>query len=101
LKGLLGRSRTVQSQEEGLMELYQIELEDAQQRLKAIGRSADDFSFEMSYLPPDPDGGGMFTVRYEVVIFSKKSMKSLSAIGGIGLSWVGYFMEALEEGHFD
>lgn len=83
------------------MEIYEMELEKAIQRLEANGRDKDDFSFEMSYLPPDPDGGGMFTVQYQIVITDKKTSNSLLAIGGIGSDWVGYFEEALKEGHFD
>ena len=83
------------------MEMYEMELEQAIKRLEANGRDKDDFSFEMSYLPPDPDGGGMFTVQYEIRILNKKTDKGLLAIGGIGSDWVGYFEEALTEGHFD
>lgn len=83
------------------MELFEIELKDANERLAANGRNPDDFSFDVSFLPPDPDGGGMFTVRYEVTMTNKKTAKSLEAIGGIGLNWIGYFEDALKAGHFD
>lgn len=83
------------------MELYDIELQKAVERLTARGRDKADFSFEMSYLPPDPDGAAMYTVRYAVEITDRKTSKSLSAVGGIGLDWVGYFEEALKEGYFD
>jgi hypothetical protein len=77
------------------------ELELAKQRLVANGRNPDDFSFDMSFMEPDPDGGGMFTVQYEIRILDKKTDKGLLAIGGIGSDWVGYFEEALKEGFFD
>ena len=83
------------------MELYEIELRDAIARLIALGRKEEDFTFDVSFLPPDPDGGGMFTVRYEVTITNKATSRSLSAIGGIGLDWVGYFENALADAHFD
>ena len=54
----------------------------------------------MEMMPPDPDGGGMFTVRYVVTATCKSNGKNLEAIGGIGLDWVGYFEEALKESHF-
>ena len=83
------------------MELYEIELKKAGETLRACGRNEDDFTFDMSYLPPDPDGGAMYTVRYAIEITDIMTSKSLIAIGGIGLDWVGYFEEALESGHFD
>jgi hypothetical protein len=81
--------------------MYEDELEQAKQRLAANGRNADDFTFAMSYMEPDPDGGGMFTVQYEVRILCKPTDKGLLAIGGIGSDWVGYFEDALKEGFFD
>jgi len=83
------------------MELYQMELEKARQHINAAGKSNDDFQFKMDYQEPDPDGGGMFTVRYDIVITYTKTGKTLKAIGGIGLDWVGYFDDALQSGHFD
>jgi hypothetical protein len=83
------------------MELYEIELKKAVDRLRVDGRREDEFSFQMAYLPPDTDGGAMYTVRYEIVIINRKTSISLIAVGGIGLDWVGYFAEALEGGHFD
>ena len=83
------------------MELYEIELKKAVERLRANGRNEDDFTFEMSYLPPDPDGGAMYTVRYEIEITNRKTSKSLSFVGGIGLDWLSFFDEALEGGDFD
>jgi hypothetical protein len=77
-----------------------MELEDAKKRIQANGRNPDDFAFEMEMMPPDPDGGGMFTVRYEIEITDKTTSKSLGTIGGIGLDWVGHFEEALKDGHF-
>ena len=83
------------------MGMYEDELEQAKQRLVANGRDPDDFSFEMSYMEPDPDGGGMFTVQYEIRILAKQTDKGLLAIGGIGSDWVGYFEEAVNDGFFD
>lgn len=83
------------------MEQYQIELADALERIAAFGRNREDFSFEMAYLPPDPDGGGMFTVQYEVRISNRNTSKNLRTIGGIGWNWVDRFEKALRDGHFD
>lgn len=83
------------------MEMYEGELQQALQRLAARGRDEHDFSFEMQYQPPDPDGGGMFTVRYEIEIRQLRSSKSLTLLGGIGLSWVDAFDRALADGRFD
>ena len=55
----------------------------------------------MSYQEPDPDGGGMFTVRYDVVITRKSTRKSFTAVGGIGLRWVDEFDHALRSGRLD
>jgi hypothetical protein len=81
--------------------MYEDELEKAIERLEANGRDKDDFAFDMSYMEPDPDGGGMFTVQYEIRILNRKTDKGLLAVGGIGSDWVGYFEDALKEGFFD
>jgi len=83
------------------MELHEIELKNAVDRLRANGRNEDDFIFEMAYLPPDPEGGVMYTMRYEIEITNRKTSKSLNFVGGIGLDWVSFFEEALEGGDFD
>ena len=83
------------------MEQYEVELAEAEKRLVANGRDRNDFSFQMSYLPPDPDGAGMFTLLYEVTITNNTTSKSLVAIGGIGWDWVGTFEEELRDGYFD
>ena len=83
------------------MELYERELRDALSRIESNGRNQDDFSFNMTFQPPDPDGGGMFTVRYDVEISNLKTSKSLVETGGIGLRWVDDFEAALRAGHFD
>lgn len=83
------------------MELYERELEAAKAAIRAAGRDVDDFAFEMSHLPPDPDSGAMFTMRYEIEISNRKTSKSAVALGGIGLSWVEDFEAALKEGCFD
>lgn len=83
------------------MELYDMELDKAKAMLAAQGRLADDFTFERSFLPPDPDGAGMFTVQYEVTATNGKSGKAIGAIGGIGFDWVAVFEEALRDGELD
>jgi hypothetical protein len=83
------------------MELHEIELKNAVDRLHANGRNEDDFIFKMSYLPPDPEGGVMYTMRYAIEITNRKTSKSLTFVGGIGLDWVSFFEEALEGGEFD
>ena len=83
------------------MELYQKELEDAVERIRSAGRDPDDFAFDMAYQEPDPDGGGMFTVRYDVVVTRRASGKSFTSVGGIGLRWVDEFDHALRSGRFD
>ena len=83
------------------MELYEMELPDAKARIAAAGRDPDDFTFEMEYLPPDPDGGGMFTVHYEVRVSQTKTGKTKSLIGGIGMGWVERFEELVKDGYFD
>jgi len=83
------------------MELYEMELGQARKSIAAAGRDPADFTYEMEYLEPDPDGGGMFTVRYVVTITHAKTGKSLDAVGGIGMDWPGLFAQALEDGHFD
>ncbi len=83
------------------MELYQTELPDAKARVAAAGRNPDDFTFEMEYLPPDPDGGGMFTVQYAVTVTNAATAKGRVMIGGIGMHWVDVFERALNDGQFD
>ena len=83
------------------MELYEMERDDALARIRAHGGLADDYSFEMEYLPPDPDGGGMFTVQYEIKVTNTRTAKSKTLIGGIGMRWVDRFEAALEDGFFD
>jgi hypothetical protein len=83
------------------MESYEIELERAKRRTAASGRDPADFKFEMSYLPPDADAAGMFTIQYEVYILNTATTKSLSLIGGIGSDWVTSMENALNQGHFD
>ena len=83
------------------MSMYEDELVKAQQLLAASGRDADDFSFEMEFMEPDPDGGGMFTVQYLVTILNTKTKTGLRSIGGIGSDWVGHFKAELDDGYFD
>ena len=83
------------------MELYEIELPEAKARIAAAGRDPDDFTFAMEYLPPDPDGAGMFTVHYLVAVTNTKSGKAKEFIGGIGMGWVERFEDVLKDGHFD
>lgn len=83
------------------MELYETELPDAKSRIAASGRDPEHFTFDMEYLPPDLDGGGMFTVQYQVRIANTSTGRSKSLIGGIGMGWVESFEAALEDGQFD
>jgi hypothetical protein len=83
------------------MQLFEMELEAAKKQLTEAGRHERDFDFKITHLPPDPDGGGMFTARYEIQVTNSKTGKSLGFIGGIGLRWVDDFMDALGEGCFD
>ena len=83
------------------MAMYDDELAKAQQLLTASGREPADFSFEMEYMEPDPDGGGMFTVQYLVTILNTRTEKGLRSIGGIGSDWVGHFRKELDAGYFD
>ena len=84
-----------------MTELYAIELPDAKARIASAGRDPDQFTFAMEYLPPDPDGGGMFTVQYLIQIARPASGKTRDLIGGIGMHWVDRFEELVKEGYFD
>jgi hypothetical protein len=82
------------------MELYDMELEKARGMLRSRGRDPADFTFEQEFLEPDPDGGGMFTVHYAVLITDTRSGQTMAPIGGIGMDWVGSFAAELDDGHF-
>ena len=81
--------------------LHEMELEDARARLSAHGRDPGDFDFALTFQEPDPDGGGMFTVYYDIKVTNGKSGKSAGFVGGIGMGWVEAFEAALEGGEFD
>ncbi len=81
--------------------LHELEIEEAQERIVAAERDASDFAFETAFMEPDPDGGGMFTVRYEVTVSRESTGKSAGYIGGIGLDWVSAFEADLADGEFD
>jgi hypothetical protein len=83
------------------MELYETELKDARARLAALGRDPESFAVAMEFLPPDPDGGGMFTVHYEVTVENTANGKGARFIGGIGMRWVDYFEDEVKAGTFD
>jgi len=83
------------------MEAYESEVEQAKQRIAMSGRNPAHFKFDMSYLPPDADAAGMFTIQYEVEIQNTETTKSLSVIGGIGSDWIICMENALNVGHFD
>ncbi|HKT76529.1 MAG TPA: hypothetical protein VJQ78_07335 [Sphingobium sp.] len=83
------------------MELYERELIEAKQKIEEAGKSPDDFRFDMSYQEPEPDGGGMFTVRYDVVTTYLPTGKHCTITGGIGLKWVLELADALEAGYFE
>jgi hypothetical protein len=82
------------------MELYDMELAKARELLAVKGRDPADFTFEQEFLEPDPDGGGMFTVQYAVLITDTASGKTMAPIGGIGMDWVARFEAKLDAGHF-
>jgi hypothetical protein len=83
------------------MEYHETELEDARGRLAAQGRNPDDYTFDLKFLPPDPDGGGMFTVQYEITATNTATGKALTGIGGIGMGWPDSFEQAVKDGEFD
>lgn len=83
------------------MELYEIEHADAVRKISDHGKNVEEFLFDMSYLAPDPDGAGMFTVQYEVTITNRVTSKSLTLLGGIGSKWPDDFEYALQAGYFD
>lgn len=82
------------------MDMYEGELAEALGKIDARGLSREDFAFAMDYLPPDPDGAGMFTVAYEIAIRNLKTDKAIKLLGGIGYHWVARFDEALADGDF-
>lgn len=81
--------------------LHEQEFDEARQKLEAIGRNVDDFAFDVLFMEPDPDGGGMYTVRYEVSVTNRETGKSGGYIGGIGLDWVSVFEQEVSDGEFD
>ena len=81
--------------------LHEQEIEEARERVVAARRDVSDFAFDVNFMEPDPDGGGMFTVRYEVTVTNTSTDKSACYIGGIGLDWVSAFEDDLGEGAFD
>ena len=81
--------------------LHEQEIEEAKERIVTAHRDASDFAFDVAFMEPDPDGGGMFTVRYEVTVTRASKGKSAGYIGGIGLDWVSAFEADLGEGWFD
>jgi len=80
--------------------LHEKEIDQAKDIVAESGRDPDAFTFDVSFMEPDPDGGGMFTVRYEVTVTNTANDKSEGYIGGIGLDWVGAFAIDLGEGVF-
>jgi hypothetical protein len=83
------------------MDTYEAECVLARSRISELGRDPDDFSFDISLLPPDPDAGGMYTVQYDVKISSRATAKSMSATGGIGWDWVSVAAAAIDAGKLD
>jgi len=81
--------------------MHEIELEDAKKLVGEHGRDPADFDFQLAFQEPDPDGGGMFTVYYDIDVTNAKSGKSASFVGGIGMGWVEAFEAALKDGAFD
>lgn len=83
------------------MEPEKTELPAARAKIAESGRNPADFTFEHEYLPPDPDGGGMFTIYYEIRVANGKTGKKAKLIGGIGTGWLDQFEELVTEGYFD
>jgi hypothetical protein len=81
--------------------MHETEIEEAKERVVTAHRDPSDFSFEVAFMEPDQDGGGMFTVRYEVTVTNSATDKASTYIGGIGMDWVTAFEEELGEGAFD
>lgn len=81
--------------------LHEKEIDEARQKLAESGRNPDDFSFDVKFMEPDPDGGGMFTVRYEITVSRTGQGTSAEYIGGIGLDWLAVFEDDLGGGAFD
>jgi len=83
------------------MSLYDKELEQARAALGQAGRDPAGFDFAMDYLPPeDADGGGMFTMEYQVTVTAPSGARK-TYLGSIGRNWVGLFSESLAAGQFD
>lgn len=82
-------------------QLHETELDDAKKLLAANGRDPQDFDFKLEFQPPDPDGGGMFTVYYDIVVTNTKTGKNAGYVGGIGMGWVEAFEKDLKAGEFD
>ncbi|MCB2062522.1 MAG: hypothetical protein KDE25_03510 [Novosphingobium sp.] len=80
--------------------LHEKEIEEARAKLAEAGRDPDLFSFDVKFMEPDPDGGGMFTVRYEITVTGPGQGASAEYIGGIGLDWLAAFGDDLGEGVF-
>ena len=80
------------------MSQYEAELKRARDYLTAAGRDSVGFSFAMAYQPPDPDGGGMFTVRYDVTVTNQANGKSVVVTGGNELDWVAELAYRLDQG---
>jgi hypothetical protein len=81
--------------------LHEREIDEARAQVAQSGRDPADFAFDLAFMEPDPDGGGMFTVRYEVTVTRASSGRTEGYIGGIGLDWVAAFAEDLGGGGFD
>jgi hypothetical protein len=85
------------------VQLFEMEIEDARKEIAKIGRNATDFDFKVVHLPPDDDGdgAGMFTARYEIDAIHVPTGKAAEFVGGIGLTWVDAFVEAMLSGFYD
>ncbi|MBM3595470.1 MAG: hypothetical protein FJX31_06740 [Alphaproteobacteria bacterium] len=81
--------------------LHEKELDQAREMVAASGHDPRRFDFALSFMEPDPDGGGMFTLRYEITVTHGASGKSEGYIGGIGLDWLAAFAADLGGGGFD
>ena len=80
---------------------YEQELARAKREIAALGRDPGAFDFAMAYLPPDPDGGGMFTVQYAVTVTNRATGRSVATTGGNELDWVAELLHRFAQGRLD
>lgn len=80
--------------------LHEQELAEARKRIAAQGFEPSDFTLDLQFMEPDPDGAGMFTVRHEITATAARTGKAAGYIGGIGTHWLDAFEQDLKDGAF-